>query len=61
MLSDASFEVNDHQEDIKEYRQGENKNDAAGRLPKRRCPSCKKRLQAAQSLEKQIAHKQSLR
>ena len=42
MLSDASFEVNDHQEDIKEYRQGANKNDAAGRLAKETLPVLQK-------------------
>ncbi|MGB6706838.1 MAG: DUF4142 domain-containing protein [Pseudolabrys sp.] len=49
MLSDASFDksfakamVNDHQEDIKEYRQGANKNDAAGRLAKEALPVLQK-------------------
>ncbi|MGC2012057.1 MAG: hypothetical protein WA693_13505 [Pseudolabrys sp.] len=40
---------------------GQTKTTPPAAWPKRRCPSCKKRLQAAQSLEKQIAHKQSLR
>lgn len=49
MLSDASFDksfakamVNDHQEDIKENRQGANKNDAAGRLAKETLPVLQK-------------------
>jgi putative membrane protein len=64
MSFDKSFAkamVNDHQEDIKEYRQRANKNDAAGRLAKETLPVLQKHLQAAQSLETQIAQKQSLR
>ena len=68
MLSDASFDksfakamVNDHQEESKNTGKRQTKTTPPAAWPKRRCPSCKKRLQAAQSLEKQIAHKQSLR
>ena len=68
ILSGASFDrsfaksmVKDHQEDIKEYRQEATKNDAAGRLAKETLPVLQKHLQAAQSLEKQTAQKQSSR
>jgi putative membrane protein len=53
--------VKDHQEDIKEYRKEASKNDAAGRLAKETLPILEKHLQAAQSLEKQTAQKQSSR
>jgi putative membrane protein len=68
ILSGASFDrsfaksmVKDHQEDIKEYRKEASKNDAAGRLAKETLPILEKHLQAAQSLEKQTAQKQSSR
>lgn len=68
ILSGSSFDrsfaksmVKDHQEDIKAYRQEAAKNDAAGRLAKETLPVLQKHLQAAQSLEKQTAQKQSSR
>jgi putative membrane protein len=53
--------VKDHEEDIKEYKKESSKNDAAGRLAKDTLPVLQKHLQAAQSLEKQTAQKQSSR
>src|SRR5215472_15469787 len=68
ILSGASFDrsfaksmVKDHQEDNKKYRQEATKRNAAGRLAKETLPVLQKHLQAAQSLEKQTAHKQSSR
>jgi len=68
MLSGATFDrsfakamVKDHQEDIKEYRKETSKNDAAGQLAKDTLAVLQKHLQAAQSLEKQTAQKQSSR
>jgi putative membrane protein len=68
LLSGATFDrsfamsmVKDHQEDIQEYKKESSKNDAAGRLAKNTLPVLQKHLQAAQSLEKQTAQKQSSR
>jgi len=61
---DSSFAksmVKDHQEDVKEYKRESSKNDAAGQLAKDTLPVLQKHLQAAQSLEKQTAQKQSSR
>src|SRR5215831_17480040 len=68
LLSGAMFDrsfaksmVKDHEEDIKEYKKETAKDDAAGRLAKDTLPVLQKHLQAAQSLEKQTAQKQSSR
>ena len=68
LLSGAMFDrsfaksmVKDHEEDIKEYKKESAKDDAAGRLAKDTLPVLQKHLQAAQSLEKQTAQKQSSR
>lgn len=68
ILSGASFDrsfaktmVKDHQEDIKEYRKESSKSDAAGKLAKDTLPILQKHLQAALTLEKQTAQKQSSR
>ena len=68
VLSGSSFDssfaksmVKDHQEDVKEYKRESSKNDAAGQLAKDTLPVLQKHLQAAQSLEKQTAQKQSSR
>ena len=68
MLSGATFDrsfaksmVKDHQDDIKEYKKESSKRDAAGQLAKETLPVLQKHLQAAQSLEKQVAQKQSSR
>ncbi len=53
--------VKDHQEDIKEFQKESSKNDAAGKLAKETLPTLQKHLEAAQSLEKQTAQKQSSR
>lgn len=68
LLSGATFDrsfaksmVKDHEEDIKEYKKESSKSDAAGRLAKDTLPVLQKHLQAAQSLEKETAQKQSSR
>ena len=68
VLSGATFDrsfaksmVKDHKEDIKEFQKESSKNDAAGKLAKESLPTLQKHLQAAQSLEKQTAQKQSSR
>jgi len=68
LLSGATFDrsfaksmVKDHEEDIKEYKKESSKDDAAGRLAKDTLPVLQKHLQAAQSLEKETAQKQSSR
>jgi hypothetical protein len=67
MLSDASFEksfakamVNDHQEDIKEYRQGANKNDAAGRLAKEALPVLQKAFAGSTISSRSRLHRSNL-
>jgi putative membrane protein len=57
----AKSMVKDHQEDIKEFQKESSKNDAAGKLAKESLPTLQKHLQAAQSLEKETAQKQSSR
>jgi len=68
VLSGATFDhsfakamVKDHQEDIKEFKKESSQNDAAGKLAKESLPTLQKHLEAAQSLEKQTAQKQSSR
>ncbi|HYC17321.1 MAG TPA: DUF4142 domain-containing protein [Pseudolabrys sp.] len=68
VLSGAMFDrsfaksmVSDHQEDIKEFKKESSKDDPAGQLAKESLPVLQKHLQAAQSLEKQVAQKQSSR
>ncbi|HMF25767.1 MAG TPA: DUF4142 domain-containing protein [Pseudolabrys sp.] len=68
LLSGASFDrsfakamVKDHQEDIKKFQKESSRNDPAGKLAKESLPTLQKHLQAAQSLEKQTAQKQSSR
>jgi putative membrane protein len=68
MLSGATFDrsfaksmVKDHQEDIKEYKKETSKKDAAGELAKETLPTLQHHLEAAQSLEKDTAQKQSSR
>lgn len=68
VLSGSTFDrsfakamVKDHQEDIKEFQKESSKNDPAGKLAKDSLPTLQKHLQAAQSLEKETAQKQSLR
>jgi putative membrane protein len=68
MLSGATFDrslaksmVKNHQDDIKEYKKESSKRDAAGQLAKETLPVLQKHLRAAQSLEKQVAQKQSSR
>jgi putative membrane protein len=68
VLSGAMFDrsfaksmVKDHQDDIKEYQKESSKSDAAGQLAKETLPVLRKHLEAAQSLEKQVAQKQSSR
>jgi putative membrane protein len=68
VLSGTSFDrsfakamVKDHQEDIKEFKKESSKNDAAGKLAKETLPTLQKHLEAAQSLEKQTAQKQTSR
>jgi putative membrane protein len=57
----AKAMVKDHQEDIKEFKKESSQNDAAGKLAKESLPTLQKHLEAAQSLEKQTAQKQSSR
>jgi putative membrane protein len=57
----AKAMVKDHQEDIKEFKKESSQNDAAGKLAKGSLPTLQKHLEAAQSLEKQTAQKQSSR
>jgi putative membrane protein len=57
----AKSMVKDHQEDIKEFQKESSKSDAAGKLAKESLPTLQKHLQAAQSLEKETAQKQSSR
>ncbi|HXZ47082.1 MAG TPA: DUF4142 domain-containing protein, partial [Pseudolabrys sp.] len=68
ILSGSTFDrsfakamVKDHQEDIKEFQKESSQNDAAGKLAKETLPTLQKHLEAAQSLEKQTAQKQSSR
>jgi putative membrane protein len=68
VLSGSTFDrsfakamVKDHQEDIKEFQKESSKNDAAGKLAKESLPTLQKHLEAAQSLEKQTAQKQTAR
>lgn len=68
VLSGAMFDrsfaksmVKDHQDDIKEYQKESSKSDAAGQLAKETLSVLRKHLEAAQSLEKQVAQKQSSR
>jgi putative membrane protein len=68
MLSGASFDrsfakamLQDHQEDIKEFRKESSKSDTAGQLAKETLPVLEKHLQTAQSLQKQTAQKQTSR
>ena len=67
MLSDASFDksfakamVNDHQEDIKEYRQAANKNDAAGRLAKETLPVLQKAFAGSTISSRSRLHRSNL-
>jgi len=57
----AKAMVKDHQEDIKEFKKESSQNDAVGKLAKESLPTLQKHLEAAQSLEKQTAQKQSSR
>jgi len=68
ILSGSTFDrsfakamVKDHQEDIKEFQKESSQNDAAGKLARETLPTLQKHLEAAQSLEKQTAQKQSSR